>query len=55
MARETRRNEAAPRPRQSKTVWPWIFGVVMVITLLILLAWGFGWWEADPAGNLPTD
>jgi hypothetical protein len=45
----------APRQRPSKTVWPWIFGVVVIIALLILLALGVGWWEPEPAGNLPAD
>lgn len=33
---------AAPPPRRSKTVWPWIFGVLVVVVLLVLLAWGLG-------------
>jgi hypothetical protein len=55
VARGPERTDVAPRPRRSKTVWPWIFGVLVVIALLILLAWGLGWWEAEPAGNLSAD
>jgi hypothetical protein len=55
MAREPRTNDVAPRPRRSKTVWPWVFGVMVLIALLTLLGWGFGWWEAESAGNLPAD
>lgn len=48
-----RREGVAPRPRRSKTVWPWIFGVLLVVVLLLVLAWGLGWWDTDVAGDAP--
>ena len=47
-------NAAAGR-RRSKTVWPWVFGILLLTTLLLVLAFTLGWIDVgateDPPGT----
>lgn len=47
--------QRAPRPRRSKTVWPWVFGILLLVTLLLVLAFSLGWIDVgateDPPGT----
>lgn len=52
-ARHRRSNEASPRPRRSKTVWPIVFGILLLLTLLAILAFSVGW--IDVGGDLRGD
>lgn len=49
MAGGRRTGGAAPPPRRSRSVWPWIFAVLFVLVVLVILAWGLGWWDIDTA------
>ena len=46
---------AAARPRRSKTVWPWVFGILLLVTILLVLAFTLGWIDVgateDPPGT----
>ena len=47
--------QETPRRRRSKTVWPWVFGVLLVVMLLLVLAFTLGWIDVaatdDPPGT----
>ena len=45
--------ERTPRPRRSKTVWPWVFGTLLLVTLLLVLAFSLGWIEVGATENPP--
>lgn len=51
MAGRPRTDGAGPRPRRSRTVWPWVFGLLLLTTALLLLAFGLGW--LDTTGDVP--
>jgi predicted nucleic acid-binding Zn ribbon protein len=34
-----------PRRRRSKTVWPLVFGVLLLVMLVLILAFSLGWIE----------
>ena len=53
MAAGHRPNRASPRPRRSKTVWPIVFGALLLLTLLVVLAFSVGW--IDVGGDLRGD
>lgn len=53
MAGAARPDGPAPRSRRSKTVWPWVFGALLVITALALIFFALGWIDPDASGDPP--
>ena len=51
MAARNRPTTAVAPRRRSKTVWPFVFAVLVTLALLILLAFALGWIDVDAAGS----
>ncbi len=54
MAARNRPTTVVSPRRRSKTVWPFVFAVLVVLALLILLAFALGWIDVD-AGSARGD
>lgn len=53
MTPRPRPNAGSPKPRRSRTVWPIVFGILLLLTLLVILAFSAGW--IDVGGDLQSD
>jgi hypothetical protein len=42
---QRQQSSGSPRRRRSKTVWPLVFGVLLLGMLLLILAFSLGWME----------
>lgn len=43
----------APRRRRSKTVWPWVFGLLILVSLLLVLGFSLDWFDVDATDEPP--